>query len=40
MHLSQDIKPINYLQSKTANVINSENDIENKKGYILFQRLI
>lgn len=28
MHLSQDIKPISYLKSKTADVINNVNDTQ------------
>ncbi len=35
MHLSQDIKPISYLKSKTAEVINSVN--ENQRTIIITQ---
>ena len=35
MHLSQDIKPISYLKSKTADVINTVN--ENKRAMIITQ---
>ncbi len=35
MHLSQDIKPISYLKSKTADVINSVN--ENQRAIIITQ---
>jgi prevent-host-death family protein len=35
MNLSQDIKPISYLKSKTADVINSIN--ENKRAIIITQ---
>jgi len=35
MHLSQDIKPISYLKSKTADVINTVN--ENKRAIIITQ---
>lgn len=35
MHLSQDIKPISYLKSKTADVINSVN--ENQRTIIITQ---
>jgi prevent-host-death family protein len=35
MHLSQDIKPISYLKSKTADVINSVN--ENQRSIIITQ---
>ena len=35
MHLSQDIKPISYLKSRTADVINTVN--ENKRAMIITQ---
>ncbi|PHO13717.1 type II toxin-antitoxin system Phd/YefM family antitoxin [Malaciobacter marinus] len=35
MHLSQDIKPISYLKSKTADVINNVN--ENQRSIIITQ---
>ena len=35
MNLSQDIKPISYLKSKTADVINTVND--NKRAMIITQ---
>lgn len=35
MHLNQDIKPISYLKSKTADVINSVN--ENQRSIIITQ---
>jgi len=35
MHLSQDIKPISFLKSKTADVINSVN--ENQRSIIITQ---
>lgn len=35
MHLSQDIKPISYLKSKTADVINNVN--ENQRSVIITQ---
>jgi len=35
MHLSEDIKPISYLKSKTADVINSVN--ENQRTIIITQ---
>ncbi len=35
MHLSQDIKPISYLKSKTADVINNVN--ENQRTIIITQ---
>ncbi len=35
MHLSEDIKPISYLKSKTADVINNVN--ENKRSIIITQ---
>jgi len=35
MHLSQDIKPISYLKSKTADVISTVN--ENKRAMIITQ---
>ena len=35
MHLSQDIKPISYLKSKTADVVNSVS--ENKRAMIITQ---
>ncbi len=35
MHLSQDIKPISYLKSKTADVIHTVN--ENKRAMIITQ---
>jgi len=35
MYLSQDIKPISYLKSKTADVINTVN--ENKRAIIITQ---
>ena len=35
MHLSEDIKPISYLKSKTADVINSVN--ENQRAIIITQ---
>ena len=35
MHLSQDIKPISYLKSKTADVIKAVN--ENKRAMIITQ---
>jgi len=35
MHLSQDIKPISYLKTKTADVINSVND--NQRTIIITQ---
>lgn len=35
MHLSQDIKPISYLKSKTADVINTVN--ENQRSIIITQ---
>jgi len=35
MHLSEDIKPISYLKTKTADVINSVN--ENKRTVIITQ---
>lgn len=35
MHLSQDIKPISYLKTKTADIINNVN--ENKRAIIITQ---